>query len=84
MTENLKSKIRTLIEEAYKSSEQMDANAQYLQNKLGPGRWEIVIWNTPSFDYLNTCMYASYFGLILGVERGSGIWSYYLGRMSLI
>lgn len=51
---------------------------------MGPGRWEVVIWNTPSFDYMDTCMYASYFGLLIGVQHGTNIWSYYIGRMSLI
>ena len=76
--------MRTIIEDAYRNSESIDANAEYIQNKMGPGRWEVVIWNTPSFDYMDTCMYASYFGLLVGVQHGTNIWSYYIGRMSLI
>ncbi len=51
---------------------------------MGPGKWEAIVWNIPSFDYMNTCMYASYFAMIVGVQRGNYVWSYYLGRMSLI
>lgn len=84
MTESLKTKVKQIVEDAYKVSQDMNANADYIQNKIGPGRWQIVIWNTSSFDYMDTCMYASYFGLLVGVERGTSNWSYYLGRMSLI
>lgn len=51
---------------------------------MGPGKWEIVIWNSSSIDYLDTCMYASFFGMLVGVERNGAVWGYYLGRMSLI
>lgn len=84
MTDSLKTRVKNIINDAFTNSEVMDTNAEYIQNKMGPGRWEVVIWNTPSFDYMNTCMYASYFGLLVGVQRGNTYWSYYVGRMSLI
>lgn len=33
---------------------------------------------------MNTCMYGSYFGLLVGLQHGATTWSYYIGRMSLI
>ncbi len=39
MTESLKTKVKQIVEDAYKVSQDMDANADYIQNKIGPGRW---------------------------------------------
>ena len=38
---------------------------------MGPGRWEVIIWNSASMDYIDSCMYASYFGIVQSVQRGS-------------
>lgn len=51
---------------------------------MGPGKWEVIIWDSSSMDYIDACIFESYFGILLSVDAGEHSWSYYVGRMSLL
>ena len=83
MSDKLKERIKNLIKEAGLKCATMEENAQYIKGKMGPGKWQVIVWDSNSMDYLDACIYESYFGILLDFEAGEHNWSYYVGRMSL-